>query len=309
MSVKLVFLGTGSGKPTPQRGVSCVILVRDGHTLMFDCGEGSQIQLARSSVRPGGLEAVFLTHFHGDHVNGLPGFIGSLTLNQREHALDTIGPVGLKRWFAALRELNILWPSFPVNAIEVSESGVVWSGDGFRVEARPLRHRIPTWGYLYVEDERPGRFDVEAARSLGVPAGPLFGKLQRGESVTLDDGTLIEPSRVLGPGRPGLRIAYCTDTSPCDGALELARDADVLIHEATYPAGEEKLAKSRGHSTAADAARCARDAGARFLVLTHISQKYQRTDVYLEGAREIFEDTIVAKDLLELEVERQESTL
>lgn len=307
MSVKLVFLGTGSGKPTPRRGVSSVGLFRDGELLMFDCGESTQIQVARSNLRPGALSTIFITHFHGDHVNGLPGLLGSFTLNSRDAPINIVGPVGLKKWFQSLRELRILWPSFPINVHEVEEPGVVFRADGFRVEAAPLKHRIETWGYRYIEEDRPGRFDLEAAARLGVPAGPMYGRLQDGEEVELDDGTIVAPDQVLGPPRPGLKIAYVTDTSPCEGAVTLAEDADVVIHEATYPAGEEKLAVRRGHSTAADAAQCAKRAGARKLVLTHISQKHQRLDLYRDGARKVFENTVVAHDLMELEVPRRET--
>jgi ribonuclease Z len=287
--------------------VSSVGLFRDGDLVMFDCGEATQIQVARSNLRPGALSTIFITHFHGDHVNGLPGMLGSFTLNNRVEPIDIIGPVGLKKWFASLRELRILWPSFPINVHEVSEPGVVWEGDGYHVEAQPLKHRITTWGYKYVEEDRPGRFDTDAARRLGVPPGPLFGQLQAGEDVELEDGMVVTPDQVLGPSRPGLTIAYCTDTSPCAGSLELARDADVVIHEATYPAGEERLARQRGHSTAADAAQCAKRANARKLVLTHISQKHQRLELYRDGARKIFDNTVVAHDLMELEVPRRET--
>ena len=273
---------------------------------MFDCGEGTQLQLARSNMKPGRINAIFLTHFHGDHVNGLPGILGSFTLNNREEPIDIIGPVGINKWFETLRELRILWPGFPIRVHEVEAPGLVFEGDGYVIEAYPLKHRVTTWGYVYIEAERPGRFDLEAAKSLGVPPGPLFGKLQRGEPVELEDGTVVKPEDVLGPSRPGLRVAYCTDTSPCPGALELARDADLLIHEATYPAGEEKLAKKRGHSSAADAARCAKEGGARLLALTHISQKHRYLDLYEQGAIEIFENTIVARDLLEIEIDRRE---
>lgn len=307
MSVRLVFLGTGSGKPMPHRGVSSVALFRDGELLLFDCGESTQIQLSRSSLRPGPLAKIFLTHFHGDHVNGLPGLLGSLTLNQRDDALDVHGPAGLSRWFKCLRELRILWPGFPLHAREVEAGGVVATGEGYKVLAAPLKHRVDTWGYAYIEEARPGRFDVAAARGLGVPEGPLFGKLQAGQPVVLDDGRTVRPRDVLGPSRPGLKIAYCSDTVPCEGARELAEGADVLIHEATYPAGSEQKAHRRGHSTAADAARCARDAGAKRLILTHISQKYTNLSQFVAPARKIFEETIVAHDLMEVPVKRRDS--
>lgn len=270
---------------------------------MFDCGEGAQIQLSRSSLKPGRLDGIFLTHFHGDHVNGLPGLLGSLTLNQRTDALDIVGPKGLNRWMRTLRDLRILWPGFRLDVHEVESTGLVFEREDFDIVVRPLRHRIDTWGYALVEHPRPGRFDVAKARELGVKPGPLYGRLQNGEAVTSDDGRLIQPDAVLGDERAGLKIAYCTDTTPCDEAIELARDADVLIHESTYPAGNERLAHERGHSTAADAARCARDAGAQRLVLTHLSQKYPRSQDFLtDEVLGIFENTVVATDLMELEI-------
>jgi ribonuclease Z len=306
MSVRIVFLGTGSGKPMSHRGVSSVAIFRQGKMYMFDCGEGTQVQLSRSSLRPGALESIFLTHFHGDHVNGLPGFVGSLTLNRREDPLDLYGPSGVNHWLKTLRDLHILWPSFSVRVHENTEPGVVFEDADFHVEVARLRHRVETWGYALVEEARPGRFDLEAARALGVPPGPMFGRLQRGESVKLEDGRTIAPDDVLGPARPGLKIAYVSDTAPCEGALKLAKDADLLIHEATYPAGHEKLAHERGHSTAADAARCAQKAGAKKLIMTHISQKYLRTDEFVTGARAIFPNSSVAHDLMEYELKRHD---
>jgi len=307
MSVRLVFLGTGSGKPTPSRNVSSVALFREGEMFMFDCGEGTQTQLAKSSLRPGTLEGIFLTHFHGDHVNGLPGLLGTLSLNQREDGLPIFAPTGLRSWFRTLRKVGILTPGFPIRYEEIDKPGTILEGDGWRLEAHPLDHRVDCWGYAFIEDARPGRFDLDAARELGVPPGPLFGKLQRGESVTLEDGTEITPAQVLGPARPGLKVAYCCDTVPCEGAIELARDADVLIHESTYPAGDERLAHKRGHSTSADAARCAKEANAKALILTHFSQKHLRLEDFLRGARKIFPKVYAAHDLFEFEVTRREA--
>jgi len=307
MTLTLTFLGTGSGKPMPHRGVSSFTLFREGELFMFDCGEGTQIQLSRSSLRPGALEAIFLTHFHGDHVNGLPGLIGSLTLNERERPLDIVGPVGLEQWFECLKDLDILWPGFTVRIHEIERPETVYLHEDFTVEARPLDHRVDTWGYAVTEQDRPGRFDVEAARELGLEPGPKFGRLQQGESVEREDGTTITPDQVLGPSRPGFKLAYCADTRPCEQTVELARDGDILVHEATYPAGEEQLAHRRGHSTAADAARCAREADVERLILTHISQRYTHLERFRDGAAEIFPATEVARDLRELDLERREA--
>lgn len=304
MSVRLVFFGTGSGKPVPSRNVSGVGLFREGELYMFDCGEGTQVQIARSPMRPGALSGIFLTHFHGDHVNGLPGLLGTLTLNSRDDTLPLVGPVGLRAWLKTLREVGILNTGFKLAIQEIESSGVVFQGEGFRIETAPLNHRIDCWGYSYIEDERPGRFDVETAKALGVPAGPLFGRLQRGETISLEDGTQIRPDQVLGQSRPGLKIAFVWDTSPCEEAPRFAQGADVLVHESTYLAGDERTAHKRKHSTAGDAARCAKEAGVRQLVLTHFSQKHNRLQEFVDGAREIFPNTIAAHDFMELEVHR-----
>lgn len=307
MSARVVFLGTGSGKPMPHRNVASVAFFRDGELYLFDCGEATQIQLSRSSLRPGALEAIFLTHFHGDHVNGLPGLLGSLTLNRRERSLDLFGPTGLDRWLETLRDLRILWPGFPLEVHENDTPGQVMRGDDFTIEVAPLSHRVETWGYAFLEDARPGRFDLERAKELGIPPGPRYGQLQSGNTVELDDGRTITPDQVLGPPRPGLKVVYVSDTTPCEAAVDLAEGADLLIHEATYPAGEESRARERGHSTAADAARCAQKAGAHRLILTHISQKYVDLDEFVRPARDIFPETDVARDLMEVELQRRES--
>jgi ribonuclease Z len=237
----------------------------------------------------------------------LPGLIGSLTLNQRDRPLDVIGPRGLERWFECMSDLHILHPSFEARLHEVEHPGVVYEQDDFEVHTHRLRHRIDTWGYALEEEDRPGRFDVEAAEELGIPSGPLYGRLQAGETIELDDGRRIRPEQVLGPDRPGFKLAYCADTAPTQRAAELAEEADVLVHEATYPAGEEDLAHRRGHSTAGDAARCADEAGAHRLVLTHISQRFTDLDAIAAKAREIFPETVVAEDLMKLDLDRREA--
>lgn len=290
----------------PQRNVSSMALFREGQLYLFDCGEATQIQLTRSDLRPGAIEAIFLTHFHGDHVNGLPGLVGSLTLNQRKAPLHIFGPRGLKRWFKCLYDIHILRAGFPLRLHEVTEPGVIHEAHDHHFVAQPLEHRVDGWGYSLIEDERPGRFDLDRARELDIPSGPLYGRLQSGETITLEDGRTIAPDEVLGPSRPGLKITYCTDTTPCPAAVRLSRGADVLVHESTYPAGHEKLAHQRGHSTAGDAARCALESGARRLILTHLSQKYLDLQEFLTGAREIFENTDIARDFSTFEVKRRD---
>jgi ribonuclease Z len=303
MTARLVFLGTGSGKPMPHRNVSSVGLFWHGELFLFDCGEATQIQISRSNLKPGPLEGIFLSHLHGDHVNGLPGFLGSLTLDRRSRPLEIIGPEGTEEWIDCLLDLRILWEGFTFNIREIEEPGPVLEKQDYSIEAGPLQHRgVSTWGYAFIEEDRPGRFDIERAKQLGIPEGPLYGRLQDGETIELDSGETVEPDQVLGPPKPGRKIVYCSDTVPCDGAVELAKGADVLIHEGTYPAGREKKAHNRGHSTVKDAAECAKKADVEKLIITHISQKYTDLESFVEPARELFPSTQIASDFTEIEI-------
>ncbi len=301
--LRVVFLGTSSGKPTPARNVSAVALVLDGVLVLFDCGEGTQLQFTRARVRASRLELACITHLHGDHVNGLPGFLASLGLNQHDRPVVVTGPNGLREYFRTLRRLGICAPRFDIELREVEGPGTIYLGDDFRIEAYALDHRIETWGYRFVENDKPGRFDLDAAKALGVPAGPLYGQLQRGQAVTLEDGRVIEPSAVLGPARRGRVVAYVTDTRPTPAAQELARGADLLIHEGTYGPEFTREAHQRGHSTVVDAARVAAAAGVGRLVITHISPKYHDIGPLLSAAREVFPKTIIARDFDEYVVE------
>ncbi len=300
--IKIQALGTGSGKPTLGRSASCTALFHQGKLILFDCGEGTQVQLSRSDFRPGAVHVICITHFHGDHINGLPGFLGTLHMNQRTEPLTVIGPKGLKHYLNTLIKIGVLGVGYHLNIVEIQEPGVVYKEEGFTIAADRLKHRVPCWGYRFVEEDRPGRFDIEKAKALGIPPGPIYGRLQRGESVTLDDGRVIEPEAVVGPGRRGLSVAYCLDTSPCDGVIRLGAGVDLLIHEGTYEPGEEKLAKGRGHSSMLDAAVAAKTCGAAQLLITHLSPKYLRTDGFLATVKKTFENAHIAKDLDVLEL-------
>lgn len=301
--LRITFLGTGSGRPTPRRGSAAVYLQYAGQSILFDCGEGTQLQLLRAGVRTSRLLAVCVTHFHGDHVNGLPGFLGTMGLNGHRDPLDVIGPPGLDRYFAVLRDLAILRPAFPLRVGRADVDGPVLSGEGWDVFACPLDHRVPTWGFQFVEHDHVGRFDVARARELGVTPGPDFGRLQRGESLTLEDGREITPEQVLGPSRPGRRVAYISDTRPSDDVIRFVAGADVLVHEATYLDELRDQARERGHSTVAEAAAIARDAGVRRLILTHISPKHVRSKEILREARDVFDNVELAEDLKEFELD------
>jgi ribonuclease Z len=277
----ITFLGTSSGTPSRERNVSSVAVVLDGTVVLFDCGEGTQHQLLRAPVRSGAIEAIFITHLHGDHVYGLPGLLASMSMNGRDRPLTLVGPEGLREHVECVLRTSHHNPIFPIDV-----TAPPYRGDGFTVVSAPLEHSIPAYGYCLVEDDRPGQFDPQRARALGIPAGPEWHELQRAGD-----------PRVCGPARPGRRIAYCTDTRPCPSAVELARGADVLIHESTYAEEMRADADARLHSTAAGAARIAKEAGVGQLLLTHFSTRYRDVAPLVAEAQAIFPNTAAAADL------------
>jgi ribonuclease Z len=273
--------------------------------MLFDCGEGTQTQIARAGLSPSRLASVFITHLHGDHFNGLPGLLSTMGLDQRTRELTLRGPLGVREYIETLERLRISFVTYPLELKEyasLSELTVVHKSADYRVSACQLDHRIFALGYRVDEHPRPGRFNVERARELNVPEGPLWGRLQSGEDVQLENGKVVLPSDVLGPERPGKSVAYCLDTRPCAMSLELARGVDLLIHEATYTEEFAQEARDYGHSTAAQAARTARDAGAHQLLITHFSTRFPDPTPLLEEARAIFPNTVLAEDLIEIEV-------
>ena len=294
--MRIVFLGTSAGMPSRSRNVASVAVVMDGRVLLFDCGEATQQQLMRAEhVRSGGIEAIFITHLHGDHLFGLPGLLSSLGLGGRRDPLTVYGPHGLAAYLKAIPYFGI---AYELTVIEI-DAGEVRRGHGYRVRAAPVVHHAPCFAYRVDEDERPGKFDAEKARALGVQSGPAFGALQRGEDV---DG--VRSADVVGPSRPGRSVVYCTDTRPCESAVTLARGANVLIHESTYDATLSAEAKARDHSTSTEAATVARDAKVERLILTHISPRYETSEGLVEEARAVFPSTEAASDFACFDVPR-----
>jgi ribonuclease Z len=307
--VKIIPFGTSSGKPTLNRNVSATAVVGEGEWWLFDCGEATQIQLARAGLSPHKLSGIFITHLHGDHFNGLPGLLSTMALDKRERELTLVGPPGIGDYLDFLGRLRILFVNYPINVRELGAGyfadkpqEIVYESEKLTIGARPLDHRIFALGYRVEEKMRPGRFNLERARELGVPAGPLYSQLQSGNEVTLANGRVIHPSEVLGPPRPGKAVTYCLDTRPCESAVRLAQNADWLIYEATYTTEYEEEARQYGHSTAAQAAKIAREANARNLLITHFSSRYPDARPLLEEARRIFPNTTMAEDLMEIKV-------
>ncbi len=307
--MKIIPLGTSSGKPTRHRNVSALAVVGEGEWWMFDCGEAAQMQIVLANLSPQKLEGIFISHLHGDHFNGLPGLLSTMSLDQREKELTLVGPAGVGEYLDLLSGLKICHVTYPLELREFDtryfagkEQEMVYESEKFTVTTRPLDHRIFALGFRLEEKMKPGKFNVEKARALGIPVGPLFAQLQSGRSITLDGGRVIHPSEVLGPPRPGKVVAYCLDTRPCADAVKLAQNADWLIHEATFT--EEFIEESHhfGHSTAAQAAEIAREARVRRLLITHFSSRYPDVRPLLEEARSIFPETYAAEDLMEFEV-------
>lgn len=299
MDLDLVFLGTSGSMPTAQRAPAALLLRRGGERLLFDCAEGTQRQLLRSNVGLIELREVFLTHYHADHYLGLPGMLKTFSLRGRDVPITIYGPPGLGDLFGALRRIFGRL-TYTVELKELRPGDELIRED-YRLATFAVAHGVSAVGYALVEDARPGRFDVQAADALGVPSGPERGALQHGESVTLADGTTITPDKVLGPARPGRKVVIAGDGGPAESVIDAARNADVLVHEATFCEDERERARETQHSTAHEAAGVARAAEVELLALTHLSNRYFGGEVARE-ARTIFPNTVVPKDFDTIDV-------
>lgn len=300
--LKLTFLGTSAAQPTLHRNLSGLAVKADTDLLLFDCGEGSQRQMVRFGTGFT-VDAVFFTHFHADHYLGIIGFLRTLGMMGREHAIHLYGPPPARRLLHQAVHLGVEAMSFPIEIHEVKDGDVI-RREGYSLHVVGVDHRINALAYALVEDGRPGRFHVEKARELGVPPGPSFGKLQKGEAVTLPDGRTVKPEDVLGPPRQGRRVVISGDTRPCAAVVNASKDADLLIHESTFSDDEQERAQETHHSTAREAAWVAREAGARRLILTHLSSRHDTDPAkLLAQAREEYKGPLeVAYDGLTVEL-------
>ena len=293
MDLDVVFLGTAGSMPTAQRAPAALLVRRGGERLLFDCAEGTQRQLLRSSVGLVELREVFVTHFHADHVLGLPGMFKTFALRGRDLPLDVYGPRGLVDLLGSLKRV-VGKLRYELRLHEL-EPGDVLERDGYRLATFAVAHGVSALGWSLIESTRPGRFDVEAADALGVPDGPERGVLQRGESVTLPGGGTVAAEQVLGPPRSGRKLVVTGDTAPADEVVESAWGADLLVTEATFSEEERERAQETMHQTAAQAADLARRANVGLLALTHLSSRYFGPEIARE-AREIFAETVVPRD-------------
>ena len=297
MDLNVVFLGTGGSVPSARRATACVLIRAGGARVLVDCGEGAQRQMINST----GLvqvDEIYITHFHADHYLGLPGLLKTYDLLERQAPLRIVGPAGLIGLFEALRRIFGKL-RYGVELVEL-EPGKAVEHDGFEIRAFEVEHRMKALGYAYVEPERPGRFDVDAARSLGISDDRDFGRLQRGETISVD-GSEVRPDQVLGEQRAGRKLVVTGDTSPCEMTRIAAHDAQLLVHDGTFAVDEAARAADTGHSTARDAAQLAAEAGVGMLAIVHISSRYNVSAV-LSEARGAFANTVAPRDFDLIEV-------
>ncbi len=307
----VIFLGTSSATPTPRRNVSSLALLTEKESLLLDAGEGTQRQILHSGFRRGRIDRILITHLHGDHIYGLIGLLASFQLNKREDPLLLAGPAGLARYVDFMKRLSQTDFAYELVIEEwenLTEPTPVLETDDYLLTAAPLRHRLTTLGYRLEEKPRLGRFDATRADELGVPFGPERGLLLRGEAITLADGRVVRPEDVVGEARPGTVLTFCTDTTYCAHSVALARDADLLIHEATFLPEDAAQARRTLHSTTEDAVRVAREAGAKHLALTHFSTRYMGDSRPLqEAAERAWPGAILARDFLQVHVRAGET--
>ena len=309
MSLCLRFLGTSAARPTVERNVSSIALLREGEAFLFDCGEGTQRQMMRYGITFN-LDDIFFTHFHTDHLIGIVGLLRTMSLQGRTEPLRLWGPTGADRMLRRAESLGNERLAFGLEIRELA-AGAAIPRKGYLIHTFALDHRgPPSIGYSIVEEERRGRFNPELAAELGIPEGPLWGKIHRGESVTLDDGRVIDPSVLVGETRPGRRVVITGDTRPCAETILAAQGADLLVHESTFADEEAARAVETGHSTAREAAQVAKMAGVKQLILTHVSARYTRDARELEEeARSVFPAVRVARDGMEIEVPFREAAI
>lgn len=295
--MEITFLGTSSAVHSYSRSHPSIALKAFGEIMLFDCGEGTQRQLIYAKISPMKISKIFITHYHGDHILGIPGLLQSMNFRGRETKLTIYGPHGLDNLREAISNLGFPNFDFPLEWIEI-DSGTIIKNEEYVIKSQRVKHNTLTLAYSVEELKKP-RFLREKAIELGVPVGPDFGKLHNGISVEVD-GKIIKPEQVLGPPRKGHKITYSGDTIPCEEMIDFAHDSSILIHESTYNIKDKDKAELHGHSTSADAAKIALQSNSKELILTHFSTRYTDVSDILKEAQKIFKNTKMAKDLMKV---------
>ncbi len=311
--MNITFLGTSSGVPTLTRNVSSLALKlsQRAEVWLFDCGEGTQHQLIKSHIKSSQIKKIFVTHMHGDHIYGLPGLLATLGLSGNSNGIEIYGPTDLKNYIISSLRNSYCKISFPLKFIPVedfaSNNKNLFEDNHLIVNSACLKHRLPAYGYRVQEKDKPGKFNIEKARNLGIPTGPIYSRLQSGETVKLDDGRVFNGPEFCGEPKKGAIFVYCTDTIFSNEAVKLSKNADLLVHESTFSVKDEKMAHEKLHSTTLMAAKTALLSNSKKLVLTHLSPRYTPKSLIkpsdlLKEAQEIFPNTFLAKDFLTTEI-------
>lgn len=298
--MQIQFLGTGAGMPSKARNTSSLavkLLEENGFVWLFDCGEATQHQILHTSLKPRKINKVFITHLHGDHIFGLPGFISSRSFLGGTTPLTIYGPVGLQEWLETTLQVTGTHLTYELN-FEVIKEGVVFEDEQFIVRCQKLQHVIDSYGYRIEQKDLQGKLNIDLARSLGVPNGPLLGQLKNGQSIKLEDGTEIRSEDVLSENVKGFTLAILGDTKYCRAAIELSNKVDVVIHEATFDHGTEQLAATYGHSTNIEAATVTSKANANMLLMNHISARFLSKDLKKleKDAQKVFKNSYIVQD-------------
>ncbi len=296
--MEIVFLGTSCMVPTKERNHSSILLSYKAEGLLVDCGEGTQRQLKIAGIKPTKVTKILLSHWHGDHVLGVPGLIQTLGASEYNRTLEVYGPKGTKKHFKAMFEAFVFDRPFEIKVVEV-EKGVFFENKDFKLEAWPLKHGITTLGFAFIEKDRR-RIDVKAVKKLGIPEGPLLGKLQDGETITFK-GKKVKPDDTTTIV-DGKKIAFISDTLPCQNCYKLAQDADLMVCEAAYSSELEDKAMQYKHMTAKEAGLIASRSNVQKLILTHFSARYKNTHDIQEDAQNVFENVECAKDLMKVKL-------
>lgn len=299
--MELQFLGTGAGMPSKERNTTAImlkLLEERGTMWLFDCGEGTQHRILHTPLKPRKIERIFITHLHGDHIFGLPGLLGSRSFLGGTEPLTIYGPVGIREWVETTIRLSGTHLTYALFIEEIDEPGIIFEDEQFIVRAGWLEHVIPCLGYRIEQKPLAGALQIEKARALGVPKGPLLGQLKNGHDVTLADGTIVTASQVVSPSRDGFTVTILGDTKYCEAAIHLAQHADVVVHEATFDNETTTLAAQYGHATNVEAATVAKEAGAKHLILSHISARFVGHDIerLQQQAAAVFAATVIAAD-------------
>ncbi len=300
--MEIIFLGSGAALPTKERMLPSIVINREGESFLFDCGEGTQFQIASCGLKPFKIKNIFISHLHGDHIFGLPGLISSMNLFKRTEPLNIFGPIGIKEFLDTAFKVKNMTKRYEINITELTPyftGGVLLDSDEYYISALPLEHSLFDLGYRFQEKDKPGHLDIEKANHFNLPMGPLIGELKRGNTIT-HEGNIIKPEDVLGEDIRGKSITIITDTKFCGNAAILAQDTDILIHEATFEKDLQEKAQEMNHSTTTDAAEIAKKANAKLLIITHISSRNDDIEKLTDECKTIFNNTIAAYDFMRI---------